>query len=566
MKGFLEQYGLIFCVLCIGIFFRFYHLSSVPPSPSLDEVSIGYNAYSILKTGADEYGTRFPLLLRAYDDWRPALYVYLVIPFVSILGLTALAVRLPSILLSIILLPITYGLVYELFGRKPPQIKIGEITLGVPLFAMALLAISPWHIYISRLGHEANAGLAAIVIAIYFFLRVINEKQKTKWFVFSAVTFAVALYTYQSQKLIVPVLLLALEFCYRKILFEWRKVIIVCIIIGVLLSLPIVFVSFSPEGLMRLRGTSAFSSDQSIYYEYAKKFAIAKERGDVFGILMNHRYVVNIQIFIKNYFMHFNWKWLFTGSDVPEAHKVPRMGLLYWWELPFILLGILGIIRMKMSPSAKGFLFIWFLSGPLPAAITTQAPHAMRSYTFLPTWQIFGAVGIIACLQVSEERLKRINQGYRMVGYGILGFIVMIGSLLQLYKNYFFIFPRQQSSSFQYALSQAIPYVLAHESAYDRIVFSNQNDLYQSYMFFLFFSHYDPKEYRKRGGTVSGGFAQTHTIGKYVFRPIDWKKEQKNRSTLYVGNIADFPDATASLANFSNLDGILAIRIAAGNE
>ncbi len=566
MKGFLEQYGLILCVLFIGIFFRFYHLSSVPPSPSLDEVSIGYNAYSILKTGADEYGTKFPILLRAYDDWRPALYVYLVIPFVSILGLTASAVRLPSVLLSVILLPITYGLVYELFGRKPPQIKIGEIILGAPLFAMALLAISPWHIYISRLGHEANAGLAAVVIAIYFFLHAINEKQKTKWFFLSAIVFAISFYTYQSQKLIVPVVLFALGYCYRKILFEWKNVILGCISIGVLLSLPIVLVSFSPEGLMRLRGTSAFLSDQPIYYEYAKKFAAAKERGDVFGVLINHRYVVNIQIFIKNYFAHFNWRWLFTGSDVPEAHKVPRMGLLYWWELPFILFGIIAVLKSRMNTAAKGFLFIWFLSGPLPAAITTQAPHAMRSYTFLPTWQIFGGMGIIACLQLSEARLKRIKEQQRILGYSILGLIVMAGSFMQFYKNYFFIFPKQQSSSFQYALSQAISYVLIHESAYDKIVFSNQNDLYQSYMFFLFFSHYDPKEYQKRGGTLSGGFAQIHTIGKYAFRPIDWKKEQKNRSTLYVGNSADFPDATLSLANFSNLDGILAIRITGGNE
>jgi len=566
MKSFLEQYGLILCVLCIGIFFRFYHLSSVPPSPSLDEVSIGYNAYSILKTGADEYGTRFPLLLRAYDDWRPALYIYFVIPFVSILGLTPLAVRLPSVLLSIILLPVTYGLVYELFGRKPPQIKIGQITLGVPLLAMALLAISPWHIYISRLGHEANAGLTSVVIAVYFFLRAINEKQKTKWFIFSAIIFAVALYTYQSQKLIVPVLLLALGFCYRKILLEWKKVIIVCIIIGVLLSLPIVFVSFSPEGLMRLRGTSAFSSDQTIYYEYTKKFAVAKERGDVFGILTYHRYVINVQIFIKNYFAHFNWKWLFTGSNVPEAHKVPRMGLLYWWELPFILFGIIAVLKSRLNSAAKGFLFIWFLSGPLPAAITTQAPHAMRSYTFLPTWQIFGGVGIMACLQLGEASFKRIKEGYRMLGYSLFGLLVIVGSSMQFYKNYFFIFPKQQSSSFQYALSQAIPYVFAHESAYDRIVFSNQNDLYQSYMFFLFFSHYDPKEYQKRGGTLSGGFAQTHTIGKYIFRPIDWKKEQKNRSTLYIGNSTDFLKATPNLATFSNLDGISAIRITSGNE
>ena len=73
----------------------------MPPSPSLDEVSIGYNAYSILTTGKDEYGYRLPLLLRAYDDWRPSMYVYIVIPFVKFMGLSSLAVRFPSIILSL---------------------------------------------------------------------------------------------------------------------------------------------------------------------------------------------------------------------------------------------------------------------------------------------------------------------------------------------------------------------------------------------------------------------------------------------------------------------------------
>jgi len=89
-------------IIFIAAFFRFYQITIVPPHPSLDEVSIGYNAFSILKTGVDEYGTKFPILLRAYDDWRPALYIYLVVPFVKLFGLSIFAVRLPSVIMSIL--------------------------------------------------------------------------------------------------------------------------------------------------------------------------------------------------------------------------------------------------------------------------------------------------------------------------------------------------------------------------------------------------------------------------------------------------------------------------------
>ena len=114
-----KLYKLLFVAIVVtAVFFRFYNLNSVPPSATVDEVSIGYNAYSILKTGADEYGTRFPILLRAYDDYRPALYVYLVIPFVALLDLSVFAIRFPSAILSTLSVIAVYFLLRELFRSK----------------------------------------------------------------------------------------------------------------------------------------------------------------------------------------------------------------------------------------------------------------------------------------------------------------------------------------------------------------------------------------------------------------------------------------------------------------
>ena len=155
-------------IIILAVFFRLYGLSQAPPAPSLDEVSIGYNAYSILYTGKDEYGTPYPMLLRAYDDYRPALYVYLTIPFVRILGLTAVSVRLPSVLLSILTVYLVYS-IGKMIGKKYCSYeRLGEI-------AAVLLAISPWHIYISRLGHEANLGLTLFVLGIYLFLQAVLQ-------------------------------------------------------------------------------------------------------------------------------------------------------------------------------------------------------------------------------------------------------------------------------------------------------------------------------------------------------------------------------------------------------
>ena len=62
----------------LALLLRFYWLTKNPPALNIDEVSIGYNAYSVLHTGKDEYGQFMPLLFRSYDDYKPPLYVYMV--------------------------------------------------------------------------------------------------------------------------------------------------------------------------------------------------------------------------------------------------------------------------------------------------------------------------------------------------------------------------------------------------------------------------------------------------------------------------------------------------------
>src|SRR5258708_252135 len=76
-------------LLFIGIIFiatllRLWQLGNMPPSPDWDEVALGYNSYSILHTGKDEFGKLFPVVLRSFDDYKPALYAYLAIPTVAL--------------------------------------------------------------------------------------------------------------------------------------------------------------------------------------------------------------------------------------------------------------------------------------------------------------------------------------------------------------------------------------------------------------------------------------------------------------------------------------------------
>lgn len=522
-------------VLLIAIFLRFWNLTNVPPSASLDEVSIGYNAFSILKTGRDEYGTMFPVLLRAYDDWRPALYVYLVIPFVKILGLSVLAVRFPSVLLSILTVISTYFLVKELF--KNNQLK----WLNVEHFALLstfLLAISPWHIYISRLGHEVNAGFAFFIFGLLFFLK--------ERFGFSILFFLLSFISYQSEKIFIPLFLIVLMVLYRKTLLQKIKKMIIPLLISLIILTPFIKETLSPNALVRLHATNIFSAEHHRFEEGARRLLISKQNNGLMGQIINNRRIVATQIVVEGYVSHFNPYWLFTNKNT-ESHKVPRMGLLYAWELPFILLGITLFLTLKFDVRIKVILILWFLLSPVSSSFTTDAPHAMRSFTFLPTWQIFSSLGLLFFFAKIPRVVKSLFVGVICV--------LILYSLYSLYINYFILFSRQQSRSFQLALSKAVSFVENHEKQYNNIIFSNVDNLYQSYMFFLFYSKYDPQLYLSQGGTKSGGFKETHYFGKYEFREINWSKEKKDEKTLFIGNPNDFPISTKQIFIGSYLDG-----------
>ncbi len=557
--SFFERYKTLLIltfILTIGLFFRLYILYSVPPSPSLDEASIGYNAYSILKTGRDEYGYQFPLLLRAYDDWRPGVYVYLVIPFVQLFGLSTLAVRLPSVMLSMVCIIATYFLVKELFPKK---IKVlTKKTIDVDFLALIttfLLAISPWHIYISRLGHEANLGLTSVILALLFFLIAMNQKS-LKFLTLSSVFFSLSLYSYQSQKIIVPISLLGLGLIYYKQLFQMKTAAALAFFIFLLLSIPAIIISSSPQALIRFKGTTAFSSENQRYKDHLIKFTEAKNNGNIIGQIIYNRRLTPASIFFTNYISHFNPWWLFTNSGY-ENHKVPGLGLLYIWELSFIIVGFLFLVLSQIDIKIKLFILLWFFSSPLPASITTEAPHAMRSYTFLPTWQIFSALGIYyVFIYLKNIIIKKV--------FIVFFLAILLFSITALYSQYFYVFPHEQSSSFQYAFTQAIPFVIDNEKSYDKVVFSNQENLYQSYMFFLFYTKYDPLLYQEQGGTKSGGFAEMHKFGKYEFRPINLSKESNSQKTLFVGNSKDFPQNREAMFTgyyLNHLEGIKIVSI-----
>lgn len=518
---------LLLVVLLVASILRLWNLSSVPPSASLDEASIAYNAYSVIRTGGDEFG-KFPLISqRGYDDGRRSTFLLMSIPFVAVFNLSVLSVRLPSVIMSILTVWSLYHIVLLLFEKRT------KFSYLFAYIAMILLAISPWHIYISRLGHESNACLSFLVFGILFFLLGLRRHTLL---ILAVIFLTLSMISYYSGQVFVPLLVIGLFAIYNKkllkILFSSKKSVIGCLIVGIVL-IPIVWSIFSPEALIRFRGTSTFSPE--VHSElFAKRVELrnkAVENNDLIGTVIYNRHLFPVQVLLEGYFAHFKPEWLFTNPS-NDSFKAPNTGLLYLWQIPFILMGLLGIIlSKKLPPRSKLLIGLWLLLGSLPASIATQTPHAMRSYNIAPAWQIICAFGIIYFFYAARPFRRVIVVATIVIAFmGVTSFM----------NNYFYVFPKEQSKSFQYALARAIPYVLQNQHTYNEVIFSNEDNLYQSYMLFLYHSKYDPVVYQQQGGTISGGYAETHRFGKYSFRPIDWEKDNRS-GVLIVGNPKDIP-------------------------
>jgi len=429
----------------------------------------------------------------------------------------------------------------------------------VPIIASFLLAISPWHLQFSRIAFESNvAMLIDMLIALFF----IKGLKRPSLLIISAFFAGLNLYTYQAEKVFTPLLVIGLLLIWRKDLFKKanRNSIIISGIVGLLLTLPFLYMAkTTPEIFLRAKGTSLAADQTNFLAHTVERLNRDIIKGDKLGLIFDNRRVTYLLAYIGNYFSHFDFNWLFLSGD-EARHHAPGMGLLYLYELPFLLWGLYTLAASNLDNKSKKLIFFWLLLAPFPASFSSGAPHAVRSLRMMPMIQVITAFGAVAFLQwlFLQKKVVRLFFLLSVTLFALFNFGYYINQYFNQ-QDYFY------ADSWQYGYQQAVGEVKQVESRYDKIIVSNQPYLDQSYMFFLFYLKYDPALYLEHGGTVSGGFNENHMdFGKYIFRPIDWKAEERNNKVLFVGRPQDFPDGVKVIKTIFYPNGKEAIKIVEG--
>jgi 4-amino-4-deoxy-L-arabinose transferase-like glycosyltransferase len=478
-------------IIILAASLRLYKLNSVPPALYWDEASLGYNAYSILKTASDEHGVFLPKTnFAAFGDYKPPLYIYSTVPSVAIFGLSEFAIRFPSAFFGTLTVLLAYLISKKLFENE-------KISLLVTLF----LAISPWHLQISRGAFEANLGLFFSSLGIYLFLKFATDKPS--YLILSGLSFVAAMYTFTGQKLFVPFIVTILALQFKNQIFKNFKIVIFSSVLSLIILYPLlIFSTQTIEGRLRFNEVSIFKdlepSDRSIRYR-------EKDSNSFVSNIIHNRRILYGREYLIHYFDAFNPSFLFIRGDVNPRLSVQEVGELYYIDLGFILAGIYFLFSKKQK---YRFLIIsWLIISPIGPAVARETPHALRMIHILPTYQMIAAFGAYSLFRVIK---------YKKIFISISALALLTQFIFYLHM-YYVHWPLNYSDQWQYGYKQAVNAIKPLYSEADYIIVDKS--LGRPYIYFLLYQNYDPVKYRNTAQIVKDEFffIDVNSFDKFVF-------------------------------------------------
>lgn len=511
----LKQGTLLVVVIVLALALRVFSLDRFPAGFNADEAAIGYNAYSIINTGKDEYGEFLPLSFKSFGDYKPGLYFYFVIPFVAALGLNEWAVRLPSALLGTGLVMLIYFLAKEIFKDRK-----------ISFFTAVFLAINPWAIHFSRGGWETNAATFFIILGVLLLIKSFNKKFYLFW---SLLSFLVSMYLYQSPRLVVPAFLVPTGIIFHKEILKGirknaRRVSLGFVVLAIL-TIPIILQFVSGSGSARFTGLS-FLSDPGPATRVNELRGQHQNPNDTLAKSSHNKLTVYFSSFLGHYLDHYSADFLFIDGDPLVRNKVPEVGQFYLIQAVFLIFG--AIFLIKLESKLKYLLLVWILVAPLASSMTYQTPHAVRALSLvvpLTLVMAFGFVGMLRLIKIRKVKLI----------VGILLLVILSFEFVRYLESFYILYPKRYPLSWEYGFSEMISKVQKYKNDFYKVVITDRYD--QPYILTLFYEKYDPTKYQPQAVLSERdkfNFGTVRAFDKYEFHKITQEEIRKYPNVLFI--------------------------------
>ena len=444
-------------VVVLGAGLRFYKLDRIPRGLNCDEAAMGYDAYSLLKTGRDLHGRYMPWLMKSHDeDYLEPMHTYLTVPVVALFALNVFAVRFLPALVGTLTVLTAYLLAKELFDRR------------TGLLAAFLVAVSPWDLQFSRIAFRGIFLPLFVTLALFFFLRGLK---RSSYLVACGAAFGLALYTYSVAKAFVPLTLVALALMYFRELREMlrrsasaRRHLMAAAATFIILAAPMYYLAFFGKEQGKFSQISVFNDPEPAYQ------------------------------FLVNFFKHLSPNFLFTEG---EADSFLHFGQVLLVLAPFIAFAL--YVGIKEDKKSCALAVILFLIGIVPAALTNRGiPHPLRSIGSVPFLELLAAFGLV----YFYDRLATRRYSLKIPALAVVAGLLLWNCVAYVHA-YFVRYPVLSETWFEFGLQDAIAYTEKHRDEYNGFVLTKT--IREGYVFPLFFAKLDPSQYHKRG-----------RMGKYI--------------------------------------------------
>ncbi len=498
-------------MLIIGVAaaLRLIALPYSPPGLNQDEATNAWNAWCLLHTGADQAGAPWPIFYtRGLGAPTTTPFIYWMIPFQAVGGLNVWTTRLPSAVLGVLTVGLMFYVASRLFGRPTGWIATG------------LLAIAPWHVTMTRWGHEASlaplATVAALAAMLWSGLPIAGGagRRHPLRALLAGVLIGALCYGYGAIRLFLPVFIIAIGIAslpaWIRLLRDRRgRVATVAFVVGLAATL-------GPLAYIQVTGGAEMSQRADAYWIAQQGKPMAAALGEIVG-----RYVA-----------HFGLDFLFQRGDLYLIHHPQGGGVLGWPMLPLMLIGILVAMRnaprsaaarialcgVLLYPAGDALLHFWVYTR---AGEPIESLHLLRSAPGLPMLMLMAAVGAGALLSGLAAPVRaRAERGAVFAGAILLLALVTVDAR-GLYRA-MVERPRDPETQlgFHADLVAALTTLKPKIDAADA-VFITASRVNMPYIITLVALQYEPRRWRtdekQRQPSESGEWEQYTRLGKFRF-------------------------------------------------
>ena len=466
-----HERALVIAILLLGVSLRCAALGSLPMGLNQDEASAGYDAWAILNYGVDRSGASLPILLRSWGSGQNALYSYLAIPGIALLGLSELSVRLPAAVLGCLTLVLMWHFARRVRGAFEA------------LIVLLTLAVNPWHVAISRWALESNILPFFLLLGVYF---TSMTPKHPRALIGAGAAFALSLYAYGTAFFFVPLFVICAA------VWLWRR--------G-----SLSFAVFAPAALVFLSmGTPIIACQLRNYLGYGELRLL----GLTLPALTESRALETTILGGGSALNNYNalWSILLSQTDGLPFNSVPNAGLFYIWGLPVAGIG-LGYALGSRREYPLELPMVFALAIPFAIACITAVNVNRINMIFLPIVYFCG-LGV-------AYLVKKLGSCWSAVPL-----IVVLASLCVLVYSYWQEYRVGAAWYFYPGLGEAIQYV--EECDPESVYITTWTE--QPSIFVLFYTKPDPREYLESVRFLNPGaaFERATTYGKYTFGNMEY--------------------------------------------